>query len=183
MDVSVFIGNKKRFWTWILLPLIARFVLVSAVFGVTEKSLIHCAEEQAADRVVSTLQEQCDKNKILLEYYEVDPIFPINEQLYQFFAEKNSEYNLDMKGDVAVTKQANDKISLYSMNLSGMMPSIYVISAFFADVQADPLLSLQRCSYSDSQRGRNSDALADGSLKVDCEFEKLALTKTGGRSK
>ena len=134
MDVSIFIGNKRRFWSWILLPLILRLVSVGVVFGFTEKPLARCEEEGVSKQVIGILQLQCDTNNKLLARYEIDPIFPVNEQLYQLVVEKNSEYGVNLTTDIRINKNKKGKVSVYSLLMKGDLPSVYVMIDLLADM-------------------------------------------------
>ena len=166
MDVSIFIANKKRFWGWILGPLLLRFIAVSAVFGVTSEALVQCENERAAAELIDTAQRECDETKVLLERYEADPRFPVNEQLYQRIAAKNSEYGFDLTADV--DSKGSKGVVIYEMDLSGELPTVYDLSAYLGDLMSDPLLVLNNCRVSFSDE-----------VELDCSFEKLAVVKVG----
>lgn len=189
MDVSVFIANKRRFWTWILAPLVIRFVLVSAAFGLTAKSLSVLDEETTAANVVGVLLQECDENRELLKRYEVDSRFPINEQFYKMMDAKNNQYGLDFGYDVSMKTSKTKKVMAYELSVGGELPSVYLASRFVADLLDDPLMSLKKASFSSkgsNRRGRRSRSSEEGSdpeeptFELSCVFEKLALKKPAG---
>lgn len=177
MDVSVFIANKRRFWTWIMAPLLVRFALVSIVFGATARPLARCEEEKASAKLIEGLKKECDASRKVLTRYEVDPSFPVNEQLYQIVAEKNSEYGLTLEAEIEVESK-DKKVHIYRLDVGGGVPSVYVVSSFLVDMLEDPLLTLQECAYGGEERRkkRRGEEESDApSIQLSCKFEKLAL--------
>ena len=104
MDVSIFIGNKRRFWSWILVPLFVRLFLSGIVFSVTTQSLDRFAKESKAAEMLPKIKAQTEENRGLLEKYESNPIFPVNEQLYQTVAEYNAKWGVELAPEVGVAK-------------------------------------------------------------------------------
>lgn len=182
MDVSIFIANKRRLWTWVLLPLVIRFVLVSVVFGVTEKKLAGFNKEIAAAEVIGPLKVECELNEKLMNQFKADEHFPINEQLYQFIAEKNNEYGLALSADVDAKEIKKSKVVKYRMKVEGEVPSIYLISNLISDVLGDPMVVLRDCEYKITKgASAASNEESQRALELSCEFERLALSQRVGK--
>lgn len=165
---------------WIFIPLLLRMLVVSAVFGFTEKHLANLNKEVACASVLNSLQAGCEENSELLKRYEIDPLFPLNEQLYMVVAENNARHDVNMSADVS-GGTSSSSVFKNQLKTFGAAPSVYLVSQFVADLLADPMMSLREARYAVSSGRRGGRGAEDDAdlAQLSCTFEKVAIQGVG----
>lgn len=180
MDASVFIANKKVFWAWILTPLVARFIAVSATYGLTVGYLDHYEQEKAYVAVVGEIQPELNANNWVLKRFAQSKAGPVNERFYQLIADRNREYDCNLNAVVNSDRSKDPLVVKYELGVNGDVDSVYTASAYLADILSDPLTSMQHCRLSVSSSRRKADSETKPSISLNAEFERLAFFQTEG---
>lgn len=138
MDISVFYLNRKRFWGWILIPLVLR-LLVTAVFAYTTRSAVEELDRNKVyKRAVDEMEAVRAKSEEWVAPHRADLVTPFQGWFLTVISRNAKEAGVDVTNSPEIKPIKGTQLQQNIFKLSGTAPSLHDFSLFVDLMMLEP---------------------------------------------